>query len=106
MKILSYNYYRLLLLLLMTFFTTVSPADFQRRVDAHEKGDFTTTVKEYLPIAELGNATAQYNLGTMYDKGEGVPQNYKAAIKWYTLAAEQGEADAQYSLGYTFLITY
>ncbi len=41
----------------------------------------------------------QYNLGQMYNNGEGVLQNYKTAVKWYTLAAEQGHASAQYNLG-------
>jgi hypothetical protein len=31
----------------------------------------------------------------MYDKGKGVPQDYKIAVKWYRLAAEQGNAIAQ-----------
>jgi TPR repeat protein len=35
----------------------------------------------------------------MYEKGQGVPQDYKTAVKWYKLAAEQGDADAQYNLG-------
>ena len=38
----------------------------------------------------------------MYDNGQGVPQDYKAAVKWYTLAAEQGFAGAQYNLGVRF----
>jgi TPR repeat protein len=35
----------------------------------------------------------------MYEKGQGVPQDYAQAIKWYRLAAEQGEADAEFNLG-------
>ena len=35
----------------------------------------------------------------MYEKGDGVPQNYKEAAKWSQLAAEQGDVDAQYNLG-------
>ena len=35
----------------------------------------------------------------MFDKGKGIPQDYKTAVKWYTLSAEQGNARAQYSLG-------
>ena len=35
----------------------------------------------------------------MYDKGQGVSQDYEVAIKWYRLAAEQGLADAQFHLG-------
>ncbi len=44
-------------------------------------------------------ATAQFYLGVMYAKGQGVPQDYTAAAKWYRLAAEQGNADAQFNLG-------
>ena len=44
------------------------------------------------------HAIVQYNLGVMYDHGEGVPQNDKSAVKWYTLAAVQGDAKAQYNL--------
>jgi hypothetical protein len=56
-------------------------------------------LRELQVRAKQGNADAQYNLGLMYDKGRGVPQNYKTAVKWYTLAAKQGHADAQYNLG-------
>ncbi len=41
----------------------------------------------------------QFNLGSMYDKGEGVPQDYKEAARWYRAAAEQGHANAQLYLG-------
>jgi len=34
-----------------------------------------------------------------YDKGQGVPQDYREALKWYRLAAEQGNAAAQNNLG-------
>jgi TPR repeat protein len=35
----------------------------------------------------------------MYDRGEGVPQNYREALKWYRKAADQGNAMAQYNIG-------
>ena len=50
-------------------------------------------------LAEQGNANAQYNLGVMYGKGDGVPQDYAEAVKWYRKAAEQGDVDAQFNLG-------
>ena len=37
--------------------------------------------------AEQGNASAQFNLGVMYDNGDGVPQDDKTEMKWFTLAA-------------------
>lgn len=49
--------------------------------------------------AEQGDATAQFNLGYCYCKGQGVPQDYAEAVKWYRKAAEQGEAGAQCNLG-------
>lgn len=49
-------------------------------------------------FAEQGNAKAQFNLGLMYSKGEGVKQSKTNAVKWYKKSAEQGFAAAQYSL--------
>lgn len=44
-------------------------------------------------------AWAQYNLGLMYQKGEGVARSEAEAAHWYRLAASQGFADAQQRLG-------
>jgi uncharacterized protein len=49
--------------------------------------------------ADQGKASAQYNLGNMYRKGEGVPRDYAAALSWYRKAANQGTSDAQNNLG-------
>jgi hypothetical protein len=46
--------------------------------------------------AKGGDADAQFNLGVMYDNGEGVPEDDAEAVKWYRRAAEQGFAEAQY----------
>ena len=73
-------------------------ADFNKGWDAYNNGDFVTALREWRPLAEEGNANAQYNLGVMYDNGDGVPQDYKEAVRWYTLAAEQGYAQAQHNL--------
>ena len=74
-------------------------ADFQKGLTAASQGDYATALKEWTPLAEQGVAAAQFNLGIMYDIGDGVVQNYKTAVKWYTLAAEQEFALAQYNLG-------
>jgi len=52
--------------------------------------------------ADQGNASAQYNLGLTYDRGQGVAQDYTQALFWYRKAADQGEASAQYNLGVTY----
>ena len=51
--------------------------------------------RETLQLAERGNAQAQFNLGMMYENGQGVRQDDAEAVKWYRLAAEQGFAPAQ-----------
>ena len=73
-------------------------ADFNKGVIAAQNGDWATALKEWKPIAEEGNAAAQFNLGLMYQNGYGVPQDYKEAVYWYRLAAEQGYANAQSNL--------
>ena len=54
---------------------------------------------EMKALADKGLAWAQFNLGFMYDMGEGVPENDAEAVKWYRKAADQGYADAQLNLG-------
>jgi TPR repeat protein len=66
---------------------------------AYESGNYTTALREWKPLAEQGDADAQFNLGQLYVRGDGVPQNNETAMKWYTLAAEQGNAVAQNNLG-------
>jgi hypothetical protein len=56
-------------------------------------------LQELRSFARAENAVAQYNLGFMYDSGQGVPQSYPKAVYWYRKAAVQGDAPAQYNLG-------
>ena len=76
--------------------------DFEKGGDAFERGDYATALREWTPLAEQGDADAQYNLGLMYEQGWGVSQDYRTAVKWYTLAAGQGDAVAQYNLGFMY----
>jgi TPR repeat protein len=39
-------------------------------------------------LAAEGDAEAQYNLGCIYDEGQGVPQDHAEAARWFRLAAE------------------
>jgi TPR repeat protein len=45
-----------------------------------------------------------FNLAVMYERAEGVPQNYAAAVDWYRKAAEQGNEGAQSNLGGMYLL--
>jgi len=79
---------------------TAWAADFYKGLAAAEAGDFATALTEWKPLAEQGDASVQYNLGLMYDNGEGVIEDDKEAVKWFRLAAEQGDAKAQSNLAF------
>jgi TPR repeat protein len=49
---------------------------------------------ETLRLAQEGNAAAQYNLGLMYDNGEGVPEDDVTAYAWFNVAAVSGDENA------------
>ena len=38
------------------------------------------------------------NLGTLYEEGRGVPQDYAKALQQYTKASRKGSADACYAI--------
>lgn len=73
--------------------------DFQTGLDAYNRGDFATAVREWQPYVDRGDAHAQYNLALIYAGGKGVPQDLAKAADLYRKAAEQGVAAAQYNLG-------
>ena len=52
-------------------------------------------MKWFSKAAEQGYAQAQFNLGLMYGRGEGVRQDYAEAVNWFRKAARQGHSDAQ-----------
>ena len=72
---------------------------FQQGFEASTRGDYQTAFKLWLSLAEQGNASAQFNLGNMYDNGQGVKQDDVEAVKWYRQAAGQGHALSQLGLG-------
>ncbi|MBZ5582718.1 MAG: metallophosphoesterase [Acidobacteriia bacterium] len=86
-------------LLLSVLSWWAAAADFKTGLDAYNRGDFAAAVREWQPIARSGDPNAQYNLGLLYARGQGVPQDYKQAVEWYQKAANQGVAAAQYNLG-------
>ena len=75
-------------------------ADFQKGLNALQKKDYATALREWKPLAEKGHAPAQSGLGMMYFTGQGVSKDYKTAVKWFKLAAEQGDLLAQANLGW------
>ena len=79
-------------------FVSTSSADYQQRKAAYEKGEYVIAIKDWRPLAERGDAEAQFNLGVSYEKGNGVQQDYAEAIRWYRLATAQGYVAAMWNL--------
>jgi localization factor PodJL len=52
--------------------------------------------------ANSGDAMAAYRLGTLYERGHGVPTNAKKADDLYAIAAKQGNRKAMHNLAVAF----
>jgi len=74
-------------------------SSYQEGLDAYERGDYDTVMKDLRQRAEQGDANAQFELGFKYAHGQGVSRDDQEAAKLYRLSAEQGNAAAQYRLG-------
>jgi len=70
-------------LLILAIFGTANAGPLEDGEAAYARKDYATALELFRPLAEQGDAQAQYNLGVMYDTGEGVPQDYALAVKWY-----------------------
>ncbi|MBF0125104.1 MAG: sel1 repeat family protein [Magnetococcales bacterium] len=62
-------------------------------------GNVADVIADTLRAANQGNVDAQVNLGYLYQRGQGVPQNDIEMMKWYHAAATRGHAAAQIKLG-------
>jgi len=61
--------------------------------------DYAQVMRWRRVAAERGNASAQNNIGVMYENGYGVERDYTEALRWFRLAAQQGNINAQYNIG-------
>jgi len=78
---------------------TVPAQTFDDALAAYRRGEFFVAADAFTKLAEQGDAKAQFNLGLMYYKGEGVRQDKFEAARFFRKAAEQGNAEAQANLG-------
>ena len=92
--------YLFLYSLLLLFVSAPALAqNFNKGVAAFQSGDYTTAMRQWMPLAEKDDAEAQRNIGIMFQQGLGVPQSNVEAAKWYRRAADNGHARAQQNLG-------
>ena len=90
---------RILATLLLLTLAVAPPGPASAGIDegaaAYNQGNYATALREFRPLADQREAIAQYNLGVMYGKGQGVPRDYAEAIKCFREAAEQGKAGSR-----------
>ena len=94
------NFFAFLIIYVISFTTA---ADYRDGQDAYIDGNYPVAILEWTPIAEDGNARAQYNLGWMSANGRGTAQDFQQAVEWYTKSANQGYIHAQYNLANLYL---
>ena len=78
---------------------SVSAQSVKTGIDAWQRSDYATAVAVWRPLAEKGDADAQFNLGQAYRLGRGVATNLAAAKTWFERSASQGHVDAETTLG-------
>ena len=89
----------------------------------HAQKDYESDPKRWQPLAEVGDATAQFHLGSYYERGveadfktaargynlaedyldgSGVKRDVAESRHWFAVAAEAGYAPAQYKMGWFY----
>ncbi len=72
---------------------------FRQATNLYEEKKYSEALQLYRKAAEIGLASAQYNLGLLYKEGLGTEKDLKEAFKWYSKAAEKRHKDAYHNLG-------
>ncbi len=72
-------------------------------IAAFEGKHFNTAYPLLKPLADVGNAEAQYRVAIMYQNGLGMVPNGKRAFEYMHKAAKQDHPMAQHGLGFMYL---
>lgn len=68
-------------------------------VAAMREGNYAIAYYHWLPLAEAGDAEAQFGIGWMYHNGYGLVIDNHQTLQWWARAAQQGHLDARFALG-------
>ena len=77
--------------------------DYARGGDALEAGKLDEAAKFFQRAAKQDHPLAAYQLGVMYENGEGMPQDFAAAARWYHVSAKRHWGYAPTRLGLLYL---
>ena len=84
--------------LLLMVASTVSAQSLYRAKQLIKEGEYLEAAKMIRPLADGGNADAQYEAAKLFFDGKGVNQSDEQGIKYASLAAKQGHYQAAYLL--------
>ena len=88
----------LIFLLLSSFSTRSQGNDLELGIFELNRGEFLAAIEQFRPLVVEGYAPAQYQMGTVYQKGHGVPKDGMKALALFELSAKQNYSDAQFEL--------
>lgn len=83
----------------------VAHADFKAGEQAYLAENYAVALKELRPLADKGNASAQFYLGAMYELGLGVTEDNDKAIALYRKSADGGVVPALSALARSYYRT-
>lgn len=87
------NFFRIIFFLVLMVSTAFAgPLEDGRA--AYGREDYKAALKLLQPLAENGNAEAEYVLGNLYFYGHGVAKNKAEGLKWWTKSGEHGHVPA------------
>lgn len=75
--------------------SSVQAASLEAGFAAYQHGDYATALREFQPLAQQGDAKAQFSLGWMYYQGEGVAQDLRKARQLFEQAVRGDNAEAR-----------
>ncbi|MBL4906992.1 MAG: sel1 repeat family protein [Sneathiella sp.] len=85
----KYQIFTLHIVLIIFLCAFSSKTELDAAKQAYIFGDYATAYQKWLGQAENGVPEAQFNLGYLFENGQGVPLDLFSAAKWYELAARQ-----------------
>ena len=82
-----------LLALTLAFAAPVAAQNLGAGLEAYQRGDYATALREWRTLAEQGDAEAQTRLGIMYLLSQGVPQDLVLAHLWLNPCGQPRKRD-------------
>lgn len=100
----TYTHSGVTALILLALFTGAAETvratpSIEQAMQAVRLRDYASAVEILRPLADAGDAEAQYRLASFYRSGKGVERDYKLAFQWFSRAAAQNHAKAEFNLG-------